>query len=151
MISRPRGLSQEVFLGLFSPHIYFFHYPVFQRTIVLRQLCQVRSHIHLDASALKWLHFARHIEAHFGGKRARFSHFEALGRTSNSNLGVLKTHTKKVKLFFTPKFDRFLKNGHSAYISFVNVVAFLFSPKISQSVGKFPMTWQIQKTFYHGV
>ena len=65
-----------------------------------RQLCQVRPHIHLDGDALKWLHLARHIEAHLVGKGARFSHFEALGGTSYFNFRVLKTPRKMNEFLF---------------------------------------------------
>ena len=68
-----------------------------------RQLCQVRPHIHLDGDALKWLHFARHIEAHLVGKGARFSHFEALGGTSYFNFRVLKTPRKMNEFLFLRK------------------------------------------------
>lgn len=68
-------------------------YSVFYGMAVLgrRQLCQVGPDVHLDSEALKWLHFARHIEAHLVGKGAHFSHFEALRGTSNSNFRILKT------------------------------------------------------------
>ena len=68
-----------------------------------RQLCQVRPHIHLDGDALKWLHLARHIEAHLVGKGARFSHFEALGGTSYFNFRVLKTPRKMNEILFLRK------------------------------------------------
>ena len=72
-----------------------------------RQLCQVGPDVHLDSEALKWLHFARHIEAHLVGKGTRFSHFEALGGTSYFNFRVLKTPRKMNEFLFLREISLF--------------------------------------------